>query len=127
MKKQIQVFIAVAAVLALVLLAGTVHAGRNYGGGPPPKPKITPPTLIEDVDAASHTIKIVSGEKRAVTTYTITPFTTIKINDKPGKVEDLKKGMKVSVSGKDGGNANRIEAYEMAGGDAPAEGEKKKK
>jgi hypothetical protein len=124
MKKTFQGFIMVAVTMLTVVLLTTTAFGR---GGKSSPPKIPKPTLIEDIDAAAHTIKIVYGEKRAVTTYTITPFTTIKINDKPGKVEDLKKGMKVSVSGKDGGNANRIEAYEMAGGDAPAEGEKKKK
>jgi len=113
MKKAPQTFVfAIVTALALAVMVPTTQA---KGGGKPTKPKIPLPTLIEDVDAASHTIKIVSGEKRTVTSYTANTFTQVFINDKPGKFEDLKKGMRVSVGGKDGGNATRIDASDMTG------------
>jgi Cu/Ag efflux protein CusF len=117
MKKTFQGFIMVAVTMLTVVLLTTTAFGR---GGKSSPPKIPKPTLIENIDAAAHTIKIVYGEKRVLSTYTITMFTSVNINDKPGKVEDLKKGMKVSISGKDGGSASRIDAWEVAGSAADA-------
>ena len=113
MKKQIQW---ITAVLLIGLMA-VVPAAMAKGGGA--KKQVAPmPDTVDSVDAASFQIKIATGQdkdKRVVVPYTVTAFTKIFVNDKPAKLEEVAKGMRVSVVSSDRKTATRVEAWEYAG------------
>lgn len=121
-------------LFALVLLAAMMAAERVEGArrrhhdSQPQTAKVLKPDTVESVDAAAFTIKVASGQKnRTISTYTVTAFTKIFVDGKPAKLEDVKKGMRVTVVSTDGKSAARIEAAEYAGGDEKKEPQKDNK
>ena len=110
--------------IMLVLVMGSLTvapvASANGKAKLPPPPQ---PDTIESVDAANFSVKVSTGQdkNRQTVAYTITAFTKIYINDKPSKLEDLQKGMRVSVTDSNK-TATRIDAV-----DAPVKSTDKKK
>ncbi|MCX7887784.1 MAG: hypothetical protein N3B01_11110 [Verrucomicrobiae bacterium] len=111
-------------VCALLLPSCTMGADRRRGrrgGGEPQTAKVLKPDTVEGVDVGAHVIKVASGQiNRTVTTYTVTAFTKIFVNGRPAKLEDIRKGMRVSVVSSDGRTATRIDASEYLPGEEAA-------
>lgn len=111
MKRSAMIAVGVALACGLVSVAeagGLCGGGRSSGGGgcvPAEKPK---PTLVKSVDFEAKTITIeVSG--KPCETFALNNFTKVILDGKPGKIDDVREGMKVSVVG-NGKTASRIEA-----------------
>jgi hypothetical protein len=62
------------------------------------------------VDTTEQEITIYESASKTDVTFKITPFTTIIVNGKHSKLDDVKRGMKVDVMATGAKNANRIEA-----------------
>jgi hypothetical protein len=113
MKKQINWVVVMVVAGATAFVTSAMAAKRGHGDGKPKPPIVTKPDTVEGVDAATFTIKVATGQKdRRTVPYTITAFTKIYINDKPSKLEDIQKGMRVSVASSDGKSATRIDAQD---------------
>jgi len=122
MRKQITMIMTVLLV-GSALMSPCAIAAKSRGSSGPKKPIIPKPDTVEKVDAGKFEIKVASGQKdRRVTPYTITAFTKIYVNNKPSKLEDVQKGMRVNVVSTDGKSASRIDASDYAG----TPGDKKK-
>jgi hypothetical protein len=104
-------------VVAVVgMLAGVPSTLARKGGGQK-KPVVPKPDTVESVDAANFSIKVATGqETRKTISYAVTAFTKVYVGDKPAKLEDVQKGMRVSVVSSDGKSASRIDASEYSGG-----------
>jgi hypothetical protein len=67
-----------------------------------PKPKPAPPVdrriVIKSVNAAAGTVEIEYMRDKASHTYKIDDLTSIKVNNAPGKIADIKVGMEVNDS-----------------------------
>jgi hypothetical protein len=115
MKKQIEWTVAVL-MLGAMLFAPSVMAAKKDSGSR--TPKIPKPDTVESVDAAGFSFKVATGQHdRRLIPYTVTAFTKILVNDKTAKLEEIQKGMRVSVVSTDGKTASRVEAHEFASGD----------
>jgi len=103
-------------ILAFVIgaMVGTppLMAAKRRDHHDEPKTAVIPkPALVERVDPANWTIQISTGQKeRNVLTYTVTKFTQVFVNGKPAKLEEVQKGMRVSVVSSDGKTATRVDA-----------------
>jgi hypothetical protein len=117
-------WIAVIAAFLTLCTAGFVE-GRNYNNRSrgPVKPIENPPPMVESVDTSGMSFKVVDG--RTVNIYTVTNFTQFTINGRAGKFEDLKTGMKVSVTAS-GTTASRVDAEDYAGSDSGSKPKSKK-
>ena len=99
--------------LAAFLAVGLALPGASAAPKPTPKPFKPPYNVIESVDAATKTITVghVNSMDTATTQYKITPSTDIQVNGEKGTVDQLRTGMKVSVTpGSDPAVADRIVA-----------------
>jgi hypothetical protein len=106
-------------MMAVLLGMATDGFARSRGSSrtrqnPPPVPD-----HVISVDTTGKSITVEEGKSSA--TYKIDSFTTITINGAKGKLEEIQKGMMVTVvaSGKD--RASRVDVQ-----DAPASTTKKK-
>jgi hypothetical protein len=101
--------------LTIVSQGGQVTSGGSSGTSgstkvvkSKPAAPIIPP-LVASVDAAGGHVTI--KEKKGDTSYQINQFTRIRVNGKNAKLEDVKAGMKVSVTiGSDGKTLAALEA-----------------
>jgi len=115
MKKQFAHILVVLFIGGVVFAPSTIEAKKRSGGGPM-KQKVPKPDTVESVDAAAFSFKVATGQTdRRTDEYTITGFTKVFVNNKPAKLEEVKKGMRVTVVSTDGKTASRIEAHDYAG------------
>ena len=118
-----RIVLTVVVLFMALAIAGNSEAGGKKKAANPGKPAYW---KIDSVDAANFTFttsKVVNlGDKKDDSSsprkpeppqkYSTTAFTKIIIAGKPGKLEDLKPGMKVSVNASGGGVATRVDAEE---------------
>jgi hypothetical protein len=66
---------------------------------------------VMDIDMQNLALKLArNGDTKQPVAYNITLLTEVIVNGKPAKMEDIKKGMNVTVASDDGKDASRIEA-----------------
>jgi hypothetical protein len=108
----------------LLAPAATTALGRNYYRNSPPRQNKTPePDTVESVNVTANTITVKSNKESI--TYTVDKFTIVSVNGTTGKLEDLKKGMNVTVTESSHNRASKIEA--QGDGQAPVEAKEKKR
>jgi|GEM_PF-1971121 len=97
----------------------TGHDKKQTATPPVPAPAAEPekqPTgtisgTVAEVRLQDFVLKVAKGgDAKQVFAYNLTVLTDITVGGKPGKFEQIKKGMKVTVVSPDGKNAERIEA-----------------
>ncbi len=94
MKAPVRTLVMILVTATLAIATSGVAVAK---GAPKTKPKSTPAehhTTIGAVSATSITIKEATQSK----TFTITKFTEVTLNAQPSKVENLKPGMRVSIT-----------------------------
>jgi hypothetical protein len=73
--------------------AVTTATAKHKGG--PPAPPVDTRILIESVNAAGGEIVLHYMQTQGTQTYAVDGFTTITVNDVPGKIGQIKAGMQV--------------------------------
>jgi hypothetical protein len=68
------------------------------------------PDRIGQIDTAGPAFEVVS--RKVVSEYNVTELTQFTVNGKPGKFEDIREGMRVSVVA-DGKTASRVDARDL--------------
>jgi len=94
-------------IAAFSAASGKPHHQKHDG---PTKPPPRTYDKVANIDTEKFTIEVLGKDGKKTTAYGITQFSKIVVNGKPAKFDEIKKGMKVSVTSTDGKTASRIDA-----------------
>jgi hypothetical protein len=99
-------------ILLSLIIVAVLPAVALAGGKPTPRPKFKPPyDVIQSVDPAAQTVTVghVNSTDTSTETLKLDKTTEIEVNGSAATLNDVKPGMKVSVTpGMDEGTASRL-------------------
>lgn len=92
--------------IGTVLLGVTITLAAEQKTTEPPPPD---PVLVQTVDTTAKTISIGKSQGDPET-FTVNAFTSVYVNGKSAKLEEVQPGMRVAVVSRNGKTAARIDA-----------------